>query len=296
MKPSIEQISRESNFTFRLKTMQCEECRFDWHYHQEYEIMLMRHCNGELFAGSYSGSTGPNTLALFGPRLPHTFMEKKASTSSGATAPSAQGRRSTKAQVLWFSQSWIQQLLQVLPELAPIEALLADASHGLMYSAKQAEQVANLIEDYDQLSPMQQSHRFIEVLIFLAEAKAPEKLNRIGQRILEEVPGEYNKVVKVIDFIERNFHDPITVDQLASHLYISKSGVQRLFDRHFTESFSEHLKQFRIGKACEQLINSSRPVAVISETAGFSNLSNFNRHFKQCKGLTPREFRARYHQ
>jgi AraC-like DNA-binding protein len=44
------------------------------------------------------------------------------------------------------------------------------------------------------------------------------------------------------------------------------------------------------------LINESLPIAIISERAGFKNLSNFNRQFRQCKNMTPRQFRDRYRQ
>ncbi len=284
MRPSIEQVSREHDFTFRLKKMSCQTCQFDWHYHFEFEIMLMRGCDGQLFAGNFIGSTGPNTLAMFGPRLAHTFMEQSAYTQR------------TDAFVFWFSQSWINQLLETLPDLAPIKALLARANHGLLFSAELADQVFKQIEHFDDLSLMQQSHRFIQVLITLAEVSSPIKLNKTGLSTLSDDAGEKNKVVKVIDFVEQYFHQPVTIEQLAQHLHMSKSSVQRLFSRHFTETFSEHLKQFRVGKACEQLIYSKKSIATIAEHSGFGNLSNFNRQFKYCKSLTPREFRERYHQ
>lgn len=59
-------------------------------------------------------------------------------------------------------------------------------------------------------------------------------------------------------------------------------------------SFSEHLKQFRIGKACELLASSSLPIALVAEKTGFSNLSNFNRQFKAIKAMTPKMFRNQF--
>ncbi len=59
-------------------------------------------------------------------------------------------------------------------------------------------------------------------------------------------------------------------------------------------SFSEHLKQFRIGKAGELLASSSLPIALVAEKTGFSNLSNFNRQFKATKAITPKAFRRQF--
>nr|WP_087021213.1 helix-turn-helix domain-containing protein [Thaumasiovibrio subtropicus] len=63
---------------------------------------------------------------------------------------------------------------------------------------------------------------------------------------------------------------------------------------YFCESFSEHLKGFRIGKASELLVNSQVPVSLVAEQVGFNNLSNFNRQFKTVKGMTPSHFRAQF--
>ena len=284
MRPSIEQISHEHeyDFTFRLKRMRCESCLFEWHYHQEYEIMLMRHCEGQIFVGKYNGSAGHNTLAMCGPRLPHTFMDQRRFETP------------VDSLVLWFSQTWINQLLTALPELMPISKLLGKANHGLLFSTDLAEEVFKQLEHFDDLSLMQQSHRFIEVLIMLAEANSVVELNTSAHNSLDDNLRKKDKVTKIMNFIELYYHQPLSIEQLAEYLHLSKSSIQRIFSRHFTETFSEHLKQFRIGKSCQQLVNSEDPIAVIAENVGFGNLSNFNRQFKHCKNITPRQFRASY--
>lgn len=95
-------------------------------------------------------------------------------------------------------------------------------------------------------------------------------------------------------FIEQHYSEPIKVGDLCQSLHISESSAYRLFERHFLENFSEHLKRFRIGKACEMLVNGDMPVASIAELSGFNNVSNFNRQFKGVKGMTPSQFRAQY--
>ncbi|POB71924.1 AraC family transcriptional regulator, partial [Vibrio vulnificus] len=64
--------------------------------------------------------------------------------------------------------------------------------------------------------------------------------------------------------------------------------------KHYGCSFSEHLKQYRIGKACEKLTRTDLPIQLIAEQTGFQNLSNFNRHFKSLKQMTPKQFRIQF--
>ena len=53
----------------------------------------------------------------------------------------------------------------------------------------------------------------------------------------------------------------------------------------------DFLLQLRLNKACEALIQSTAPIAEIARQVGFTNLSNFNRQFKQRYHMTPNQYR-----
>ncbi len=286
MKPYIEHVAHQRDFSWRLERYYCETSTFEWHYHLEYEIVILRNSQGQLFAGSHNNTYYHNTLALFGPRLPHTTYVEKL----------LPGHTTAETIVLWFSHSWITKVMESMSELQPLQRLLENTRHGLLFSEGLSEQVYAQLEGLTELSKMQQSWRIIEVLIVLAEAPQATKLNPVA--IVEQLGDKKNqdRVAKAIHFISNNYQHSVSIDQLANHLHMSKSSVQRLFEKHFNESFSEHLKQYRIGKACEMLINTQLAVSLISERNGFGNLSNFNRQFRHCKSITPRQFRDQYRQ
>ena len=50
----------------------------------------------------------------------------------------------------------------------------------------------------------------------------------------------------------------------------------------------------RLENAVRALVDTNESVAVICYNCGFNNLSNFNRVFKEKKGMTPRDFRQMY--
>ncbi|MFM8848892.1 MAG: helix-turn-helix domain-containing protein, partial [Cytophagales bacterium] len=54
---------------------------------------------------------------------------------------------------------------------------------------------------------------------------------------------------------------------------------------------SEYVNDLRIGNACEQLIESEKPINEIAYQTGFESLTYFNRVFIQRKRMTPRHFR-----
>lgn len=285
MKPFEEKISRERQFDFRLQRYHCEASHFEWHYHQEYELVLYRHSSGQMFAGNFHGQYGHNSMALFGPHLPHTAtLDDKAPGETAITF------------VLWFSQEWIQNILAAVPSLASIQTLLQEASKGVVFPVSVAEAVNARLERMAQLPDSQQA---LEVLQVLAELAESPELKSLNPTQLDRSEGttdstQAQRISRLMQFIEQNYHEPLTVAQVSTALNLSPSTLRRLFEKHFKESFSEHLKQYRIGKACEHLVNDELPVAVIAERVGFQNLSNFNRQFRQVKGMTPRQFRRQF--
>ena len=284
MKPFEEKVSRERRFDYRLERYHCEVSHFEWHYHQEYELVLYRQTEGQLFAGNYHGQYKHNSLALFGPHLPHT-----------ATLDQCTGPEPT-TYVLWFGQDWIQQILTAMPSLQRLGELLVRAGQGVSFPADLGEEVYTRLERLSSLPETQRTLEVLMTLAMLADSTEGQTLNpnlapgsvTDGDRI------QAGRIRRLMNYIEQHYHEPLAIDDFSRALNLSPSTVRRLFERHFRESFSEHLKQYRIGKACEYLVNSETPVALIAEQVGFQNLSNFNRQFRQVKSMTPRQFRQQF--
>ena len=141
-----------------------------------------------------------------------------------------------------------------------------------------------------------QAIRVIEVLLLLSNDSEYLRLSSSPYR-LKQLSGDqdaYQKVERATRFIEDNYSTSIKISDLCKALHISESSAYRLFEKHYGMSFSDHVKQFRIGKACELLASTSLPISLVAERTGFQNLSNFNRQFKAVKEMTPSAFRRRF--
>lgn len=95
----------------------------------------------------------------------------------------------------------------------------------------------------------------------------------------------------VLMFINRNFSENISVEQLAGMVHLSKSYFMYLFKQVVGVSAIGYMIQLRIREACERLRNSDCTSAEIAFACGFQNLSNFNRQFKKYVGFTPGQYR-----
>ncbi|MCP4321253.1 MAG: helix-turn-helix transcriptional regulator [Alteromonadales bacterium] len=280
MKATIEKVSHQDNFGCRIRLYNCSEAIFDWHYHFEYELVLHRHLSGKKFVGQYIGAVEHNNLALYGPKLPHTVIHDESSNN-----------QDNCTYIIWFSHSWISKVIEIHPELNSLKLLLQNSLQGIEYHEALAEQVFQLIKDQHNFSPALIVSRVIEVLIRLAECKQFKTLNNYNKTIIEDDPKEIKQIQKITHYIEQNYRNNIQIIDICAHIHVSESTVYRLFERHFISSFSNFVNEFRLGKACELLINSNSSIATISDLVGFNNTSNFNRQFKNKKQMTPKQFR-----
>jgi AraC-like DNA-binding protein len=85
----------------------------------------------------------------------------------------------------------------------------------------------------------------------------------------------------------------LNLASIARRYHLSQRQAQRLFERNGS-TFTEFLLEQRLLLACKGLLNSSndhRKVSDIAHSAGFSDLSYFNRAFRRRFGMTPSDKR-----
>ena len=109
-----------------------------------------------------------------------------------------------------------------------------------------------------------------------------------------EVESDSRRVLKVKNYIAKNYMDEIRLNTLADIAGMSPSAFSRFFKLHTGRNLSEYIIEMRLGYASRMLVDTAKSIAEISFQSGFNNLSNFNRIFKKKKGCSPSEFRENY--
>ena len=92
-------------------------------------------------------------------------------------------------------------------------------------------------------------------------------------------------------FLERA-EQGITLNELATHLGLSRSRASFLLSKHFGKSFPAMLHEERIARAAVLLTASELKIMEIAEKTGFSDANHFSKVFRRIKGITPGEFRG----
>ena len=109
------------------------------------------------------------------------------------------------------------------------------------------------------------------------------------------VEDDSRRILKVKNFISKNYMDELRLPELASLAGMSSSAFSRFFKLHTGRNISEYIIDLRLGYAARMLVDTAKSISEIGFDCGFNNLSNFNRIFKKKKGCSPSEFRESYH-
>ena len=99
------------------------------------------------------------------------------------------------------------------------------------------------------------------------------------------------KLKKALHFIRENYHESITLDDIAKTTGFSTKYFCSFFHNHTGQTAARYLIEERIQNAAKQLLISDKSITEIAYACGFNDLSYFIRTFKRNKGVTPNEYR-----
>lgn len=115
--------------------------------------------------------------------------------------------------------------------------------------------------------------------------------NQLSAQKTSRQKADDQKFGAVTDYMYEHCTDKITMEKAAEFAGFSKYHFSRIFKEHYQMSFPAYMASLRISKATELLENSALSILEIAMQSGFSNLSSFNRAFKEIHGCTPSQFR-----
>lgn len=98
---------------------------------------------------------------------------------------------------------------------------------------------------------------------------------------------------RAIAIIEQEFRT-ITVEALASRLFVDPSHLSRTFHRELELPPKQYITQTRLNCAVYYLTSTECPLQEIADMIGYSNYSNFYTAFRQRFGLSPDKYRRQY--
>lgn len=96
------------------------------------------------------------------------------------------------------------------------------------------------------------------------------------------------------DAIDRDYGEPIALEQLASRAHYSKYHFAREFAASYGETPVAYLTQRRIERAKDLLRSANLAITEVAAIVGFSSVGAFSTRFRRLVGMSPREYRRRH--
>ena len=133
-------------------------------------------------------------------------------------------------------------------------------------------------------------HQIGHLYLFLDYLTRSSKSTRLVQS--SKMSDYYIK--EAIHYIEQNFQNNITIEEIASVCGINRSYFGKIFRKSTGRSPQEFLMNYRMVKATELLKLTSLSIAEIGSAVGYENQLHFSRAFKTIYGISPREWRNQH--
>lgn len=99
-----------------------------------------------------------------------------------------------------------------------------------------------------------------------------------------------NPVAAALTYIRIHYAEPVTVNDMAEQVSLSPSSFSHLFREMTGRSPYQFLKELRLDRARELLLDTRKSVTDVSRTVGYSSPSHFIKEFRTRFGMTPRAY------
>lgn len=285
--PSLKKIDPVKDDMFRIMMVNDSHFYPLWHYHPQYEIILIEKGTGHFYVGDKIHPFTEGNILLLGPNLPHVFRNDPKYFVPGS-------KNLVKAIVLYWDTKIIESDLFNLIEFAPLKGLLEQSKRGLLIMGPSKKTVSRLLNSVINKTGIERILEFISMLHFIATEAEFETLSSQGFSTNID-KDEVAKLNKVFDYLSHNFSRNITLKEMADISNMSPTTFCRYFKKITNKTLITFLNEIRVGHASKLLIeNKNKNISQICLESGFNNLTNFYIQFHKFKQLSPMEFKHKY--
>jgi AraC-like DNA-binding protein len=284
MRANREVIPPDPNHSVRWNQHDYPSPVARWNYHPEYEIHLIRKGTGKFIVGDHIGTFEAGHVSIVGSGLPHDWVSD---LEPGEVLENRDA-------VIQFDGKWVEQTASLVPEMAEIQPLLEQSARGIEFLGRSAETAAVSIEAMGATNGLERLQHMFELFGILARAPQEERRYLADEWFRPHLDGQAAAVVDIVlEYVFSNHAGSVKMSEAAALVGMSEPTFSKYFKRATGQNFSDLVRKLRLAHARRLLEGSDKAISDICYEVGFSNLSNFNRHFLNDAGETPRGYRQR---
>ncbi len=259
-----------------------------FHFHQFCELVWVEKSYGKLIIGDYVGNFSDGELIMVAPNLPHlwqcdpVFYKKKKELYTNAVG-------------LYFPQEFVTSITDDPYSINLYKQLLKKAQRGLRFYGKSREMIVEKIKAICNAEGLEQLGYFLHVINILIKTSEYKLLAGLSYKSIQN-ENDMNRFNEVYQFLLKNFHRDIMLNEVARICNMAPSAFCRFFKLKTQKTFTRFLNEIRIGHACVLLQNDNNSINNICYECGYNNPVNFYKFFKLITNKTPKEYRIHFEQ
>ncbi|WP_426449030.1 response regulator transcription factor [Paenibacillus sp. S-38] len=123
------------------------------------------------------------------------------------------------------------------------------------------------------------------------EQQLAADLIELSRQLLTQQHQDSNVIFEISKYIQSHYHQDITLQEIASHFFLSREYISRKFKQEFGVNLSDYVSGIRIDKAKLLLLNPHLRVSQVAEMVGYEDEKYFSKVFKKMVGSSPNEYR-----
>lgn len=275
-----QQILLRTNVPFGISQSYYPRSSVDNHYHDHYELYYQEAGERKYFIKTHSYTIHTGDVVFIPPFALH---------HANKTEPGK-----TQRSVLYFSPQFCKELRDMSRQL-----FYHFENGNFIVSLDQPEQ-KKMKSILDTMMAEQRSRKkdfWISAKLLLGEIllltnRSSQHMAGMTKKRIE--PPMNPKILEAAKYIQSNFHNKLTLSDVASRLFINPSYLCRLFKQEMGFTFVEYVNYVRIETAKETIRKEEYSIAEIAELCGFENDSTFSRTFKTFTGISPSQYRKKH--
>lgn len=253
---------------------------FDTHWHNALEILMPMEGIYEAIIKDTTYTIHPGEFLIIPPRELHTLPAPHGGSRFVFLIDIA-----PLATIKGFSgiQSLLLQPIHFTKEKFP--AIYNEIYHHLL-------QIRNTYYNMNEYAELIVYSLFINIMVQISVAK--NNMTDIFPNVRLYKQKEYKqKFTNLLEYINTHYMEELDLEQVAAETGFSKFHFSRLFKQYTGFTFCDYVNYCRLRVAEELLARPDYSITEVALQSGFPSISTFNRLFKQHKGCSPSEYRAK---
>lgn len=252
----------------------------DWHWHTELEFMMVEEGTVECFVGTDPITLSPGCAIFINTKVIHKFTSEQ-----NATTPN-----------FLFSPAFISSEDSRIYKKYILPVLQSSTKYQIFNPQKQEHQ--RILQIIKKIIYTQRKEDFVELKtnqLLLELWEQIFKITDLSKGTLESentIRGK-GQLQMMMQFIQQNYSENITLEEIAQSVNVSKSTALNIFGRYLNDTPVNYLIAYRLKKAAKLLKTTENKISFIAQETGFETDAYFCRCFKKYFGITPSMYRLK---